>query len=277
MLASPNNATSEAVHATSKAKPSARELVEFIRVFSSTLLAAGSQTSRMDRTAARIAKAYGFDLDLAIFSRHFMLSAFATNSDGTVKERYTAVVTIVAGGFNFQRVTLLNALSWAIKDENLSLEEAWLRFHAICAQPGISLGLLCPLVATANAAVCGLFNGDYYAMGFVFIAVLISYFLAQKFLQLGLDAKVTFFLCALISSLITSLDYVTGLGQTPETAMASSVLFLIPGFPLINSTLDFWDGHVLMGISRLIQATTLIVCIALGLALTMSLLGVDKL
>lgn len=59
--------------------------------------------------------------------------------------------------------------------------------------------------------------------------------------------------------------------------MAASVLFLIPGIPLINAMMDILDGHVLMAVSRLVQASTLIVCIALGLALTMLLLGVDSL
>ena len=46
---------------------------------------------------------------------------------------------------------------------------------------------------------------------------------------------------------------------------------------LINAMLDILDGHVLMGVSRLIQASTLIICIALGLATTMLLMGVDSL
>ena len=117
----------------------------------------------------------------------------------------------------------------------------------------------------------------FYVVCLVFLAVYISFCLEQKLLRLGLDVKITFFLCAFISSLLVSIGYLFGWGETPETALASSVLFLIPGFPLINSTLDFWDGHVLMGVSRLIHAATLIVCIALGLALTMLLLGVEKL
>lgn len=262
---------------TDAPKPTAKELVEFIRVFASTLLAAGSQTSRIGRTTERIAKAYGFHLDLIIFSRHFMFSAYRSIDGETVQERYTLVASIVAGGFNFQRVTLLNALSWAIEDEGLSLEEAWRRFHAIRAQPGISSSILRLLMAVANAAICGLFNGDAIAMGLVFGAVYISVFIEQQLLRVGLDVKITYFLCAFLSSLLVSAGSLFGFGSTPQTALASSVLFLIPGFPLINATLDFWDGYILMGVSRLIHVATLVVCIALGLAMTMSLLGVENL
>ena len=50
----------------------AKELIEFIQVYASTLLAAGGQTSRVDRTACRIAQAYGFEVELAIFPKHIM-------------------------------------------------------------------------------------------------------------------------------------------------------------------------------------------------------------
>ena len=64
------------------------------------------------------------------------------------------------------------------------------------------------------------------------------------------------------------------LGSTPQTALGVSVLFLIPGIPLINAMHDILDGHALMGIARAVQASVLIVCIAIGLSLTMMLLGV---
>ena len=76
---------------------------------------------------------------------------------------------------------------------------------------------------------------------------------------------------------MASLGVLLHLGNTPQTGMAGSVLCLIPCLPLVNAMLDILDGHVLMGLSRLIQASTLIICIALGLATTMLLMGVDSL
>ncbi len=255
----------------------AKELIEFIQVFASTLLAAGGQTTRVDRTACRIARAYGFEVELAILPKHLMLSVIKPAGGGIPAERRTAVSSIVSGAPNFQRVAALNALSWSIADENLSLEEARQHFSAICAVPTLNPILLRFLVACANAAFCGLFNGDPVAMGLVFCATLLGFYLRQKLLHWGLDLKVTFFLCSFAASLLASLGVLLHLGGTPQTAMAASVLFLIPGIPLINAMLDILDGHVLMGVSRLIQASTLIICIALGLATTMLLMGVDAL
>ena len=54
-----------------------------------------------------------------------------------------------------------------------------------------------------------------------------------------------------------------------EVAIATSVLYLIPGVPLINGVIDIVEGHVLNGIARLTSALMLIVCIAVGLSCTL--------
>ena len=63
------------------------------------------------------------------------------------------------------------------------------------------------------------------------------------------------------------------MGETPQIALGASVLFLIPGVPLINSIIDLLEGYVLIGISRAVNALTLIICIALGLSATLLILG----
>ena len=50
---------------------------------------------------------------------------------------------------------------------------------------------------------------------------------------------------------------------------ATSVLFLVPGVPLINGVIDIVEGHILIGCSRLINALLLIICIAIGLSATL--------
>lgn len=56
---------------------------------------------------------------------------------------------------------------------------------------------------------------------------------------------------------------------TSEVALATSVLFLIPGVPLINGVIDIVEGHILIGCSRLINALLLIICIAVGMSATL--------
>ena len=45
----------------------------------------------------------------------------------------------------------------------------------------------------------------------------------------------------------------------------------MPGVPLINGLIDITDGHIQIGISRLVNAFMLIICIAIGMSVTLML------
>ena len=50
-----------------------------------------------------------------------------------------------------------------------------------------------------------------------------------------------------------------------------NVLYLVPGVPLINGLIDITDGHIQIGISRFVNAFMLIICIAIGMSVTLML------
>lgn len=248
-----------------QAPPDVRRVSEFLQTFCVVMLAGGAQTLRVERNARRIGMAYGMAVELAMFSRHIML----TVSDGG--ESCTAVRSLPAGGPNFTRVQALNALGWRMVNEHLPLEEAWQEVEHILALPSVPPMRLCLLVACANAAFCRLFEGDAVAMLLVFVATLIGFSVRQLLSRVGMNPKVVYLCAAFCASLTASCGVVWQLGTTPQTALGVSVLFLIPGIPLINAVQDILDGHVLMGIVRAVQAGMLIAAIALGLSLTMLL------
>ncbi|MEL7288184.1 MAG: threonine/serine exporter family protein, partial [Pseudomonadota bacterium] len=57
-------------------------------------------------------------------------------------------------------------------------------------------------------------------------------------------------------------------------AMASSVLMLVPGFPLINSVADMLKGHINMGIARFTMASLLTLATCLGIVAAMEVTGI---
>ncbi len=247
--------------------PDVRRVSEFLQTFCVVMLAGGAQTLRVERNARRIGLAYGMAVELAMFSRHIML----TVSDGAGGESCTAVRSLPAGGPNFTRVQALNALGWRMVNERLPLEEAWQEVEHILALPSVPPVRLCLLVACANAAFCRLFEGDAVAMLLVFVATLIGFSVRQLLGRVGMNPKIVYLCAAFCASLTASCGVIWQLGTTPQTALGVSVLFLIPGIPLINAVQDILDGHVLMGIVRAVQAGMLIAAIALGLSLTMLL------
>ena len=72
-------------------------------------------------------------------------------------------------------------------------------------------------------------------------------------------------MCSFISAVISTSGYIFGWGTTPDLALGTSVLYLVPGVHYINSISDLLDGHYLTAFSRFMMAMMLTVCLSLGL------------
>lgn len=250
-----------------------KELSKFLSDYSTSLMAVGVQTSRIVRNTSRIAESYGFYVDMTIFQKTIIM----TLRDADNSHSYSTVNKIKPLGLNFTINSKLSTLSWEAYDEHISLEELKTRYHEIVNKPRESKWLVLFLVACANASFCRLFQGDPTSMSIVFVATLVGFFIRQLLMERHWNHLAIFIISSFIASLIGSTGYLFHWGSTPDMALGTSVLYLIPGVPLINSIMDVIDGHVLAGTSRLINACLLIICIAIGLSITLLITGISTL
>lgn len=250
-----------------------KALSKFLSDYSTSLMAVGVQTSRIVRNTARIAEAFGFYADMTIFQKTIIMTL--RDKDNT--HSYSTVNKIKPLGLNFEINSNLSTLSWDAYDNHLSLDELWKRYRVIVTKPRMNRWLVLFLVACANASFCRLFSGDLPAMGIVFVATLVGFFIRQEMMERHVNHLFVFVTSAFVASFIGASAVHYHIGLTPQIALGTSVLYLIPGVPLINGVIDIIDGHVLAGISRLINAFLLIICIAIGLSITLLILGGDVL
>ncbi len=253
---------------------SIQEIADLLTDIAAELMTTGAHTMRITQNISRMAEKFGYSIELSVFQLSIMMT-ITSKIDST--NRLTVIKKNRPLALNFRIVSDLSALSWDTFDKNLTYDEIKLRFHDIVTQKRISRWLVLILVGCANASFCALFKGDLYAVGLVFLATLVGFFTRQEMIKKHINHLIVFTTSAFVASLLAGLGYVFHLGTTPEVALASSVLFLIPGVPLINSILDIIEGHVLTGIARLVNASSLIVCIAVGLFTSMLILGLEKL
>ena len=227
-----------------KTRQELTEILDFIADYATYLLASGVHTSRVIRNSQRIGQSQGVDIQLSSFQK----STILTVRDDATGEAVTRVVKIPALPISFERNSDLSALSWDALDDRLPLDEIRRRYGELIDKPRIDPIFVLVTVGLANASFCRLFGGDWTAVGIVnhFLIFIISAFMAS--------------LCA---SAALRFDC------TAETALATSVLYLVPGVPLINGVIDIVEGHILIGFSRLINALLLIICIAIGLSATL--------
>jgi len=254
--------------------PTIEQIADLLTDIACELMAAGAHTMRIIQNVSRMAETFGYNVDLSVFQLSIMMTL--TNK-AEASKRMTIIKKTRHLALNFTIVSDLSALSWDTFDKKLAYPDIVNRFQTIIVQKRMSRWLVLVLVSIANASFCALFKGDLFAIGFVLVATLIGYLLRQEMAKRHINLLVIFTSSAFVASFIAGLGYVLHLGTTPEIAFASSVLFLIPGVPLINSMLDIIEGHILTGIARLINASSLIVCIAIGLFSSMLLLGLEKL
>lgn len=251
-----------------------QELSNFLLDFATTLMGVGSHTSRVVRNVTRIAEAFGYSVDMTIFQKNITMT-IKHSEDYSIRRTYVRRIPDLA--LNFRALSELSSLSWEAYDHYLPLEELRRRYVEIATRPRMSRWYVLFLVAFANAAFCRLFGGDLIAMALVWVATLVGFFVRQELASRKVNHMLMFVVCAFTASMITAVGIRFNWGTTEDIALASSVLFLIPGVPLINSILDILEGHVLIGFARAINASILIICIALGLSMTLLILGKEVL
>lgn len=240
-------------------------VAEFIAEYSAHLMGCGVHTSRVIRNSKRIGESFGFMVKTSVFQKNIILTLL----DDTTHERYNEVIDIPAHPISFEHNSELSALSWEAYDEHLSLTELRDKYRKIIAAPRINPLFVLLLASFANASFCKLFGGDLCSMAIVFSATLSGLFLKQQ-LQ---TARINHYLIFIASAFVASLCASTALifDTTSEIALATSVLFLVPGVPLINGVIDVVEGYILTGFARLTEAALLVVSIAVGLSFTLLL------
>ncbi|MCZ6168958.1 threonine/serine ThrE exporter family protein [Campylobacter ureolyticus] len=251
-------------------KPEINELTNFLADYADTLSGVGAYNARVIRCVKRIASHYGYNASIFILIKFINLTV---SSKANPEIRKSFIKDATQKEINLETISDLSALSWAVSDEDLSLKEAKDIYQKIIAKKKRNILITFALTSIAFGAFCRLFGGDIFGVVFVifgtFCGVLSKFLLSLK----KVDIRITYIFCAFISSFIAYLGYKFGFSKTPEASISSSILYLFPGIALINSMFDILDKNVLIGLSRGVNATILILCMSIGIYITLSLVN----
>ena len=237
-----------------------KEVTRFISSYAACLLGSGVHTSRVIRNSTRIAESFMLTIHMTTFQKSMIITV--SNKDRS--QLITEVVATPTLPINFEYNSELSSLSWDAYDKHLTVAELWDKFDAIKNKPKMNQWIIVVLVGLANGAFCRLFSGDWIAVAIVVLATMLGFYLRLQLHHKAVNHFIQFTLSAFVASFVASFSLY--FSQTSEVAIATSVLYLIPGVPLINGVIDILEGHSLTGGSRLIQALLLIVCISVGLS-----------
>ncbi len=79
---------------------------------------------------------------------------------------------------------------------------------------------------------------------------------------------------AFVATLLGAAAYFLELGENADIAVASSVLLLVPSFPIINALSDILKGYINMGVGRWMFATMLTLSACVGIVTALILLRI---
>ena len=242
------------------------DIADLISRYVTHMLGAGVHTSRVVRNSKRIGEALGTEVRIHTSQK----TATLTVCEKGGSTMSTRVLDIPGFPISFEWNADLSALSWAAYDNDMSLEAIRHKFDELISKPKINPWFVLFMVGLANASFCRLFGGGVWAMLIVFTSTLVGFFTRQHLTRRGVNHYIVFIVSAFVASLCASSALSLGI-ESAEIALATSVLYLVPGVPLINGVIDITDGHIQIGISRLVNALMLIVCIAIGMSGTLML------
>lgn len=250
-----------------------RDIVDLALWAGQMLLRYGAESQRVEETVHRLGTGLGCDwIDILVSPNVLII----TTTSG--EEFRTKVRRVVQMGVDMAVVAAVNDLKFRLEAGELdrfSLRAELERIDSLPQQ--YNRWLVVGMVGLACASFSRLFEGDWAVFGVTLVAASAAMTVRQELGRRHFNHFLLVIATAFVAGLIASLATVWHLSDQPQTALAASVLLLVPGVPLINAMEDLIKGHMVTGIVRAIVGGLISLSIALGLLLAMSLMGVSGL
>lgn len=252
------------------------EVAMFISSYLKAMHANGAYVSRCNRCTRRIAMAFGYDISINFF---FNNTALMLSDKANPNIQQTIVLSNPPAHTNFAAVRELSALSWEIHDRLPSIAQCNQNLDLVLKRTNSPRSALLGffICGLAFASLCRLFGGDFGAMILVFFAAFSGAGLRFLLTKQKVDLRLQYLFLSVFSSSFVILFYKlfgADFTQTLHIGVATSTLYLIPGVFFINSVIDILDNHILVGFSRIVSISILILCMAIGVYLSLAIFGI---
>tara|TARA_R110002049_G_C9178388_1_gene563383 strand:- start:12234 stop:13001 length:768 start_codon:yes stop_codon:yes gene_type:complete len=231
----------------------------------SLLMVSGANTIRVNLNIQRFAT--GLDFKTSFFISHKSIIMTLYEEGSTVS--CTRVKNIPPHAINFSIISAISKASWDAVDDNWTLEQISDEIEKISIPKRYPQLVVLIAVSLAGAGFCNIFKGDYLNMSVAFISTFIGLLVFQITHKHKFNVYIRIFLGSFIASLFAGLGVIYNIGAQPQAALATSILYLVPGVALINSFTDLLDNNIINGLVRFTTGLMTVLAIAIGLFITM--------
>ena len=228
------------------------------------LLENGATTDRIIRNSQRVAAC--MNIPAENFNMQVMPSVLFLNiSDG--EKSYTEFRNCPKHAINMDIVTAVSRFTRNELTENISLNKIRESLENIVAK---KKNYSMPQTIFATGAACGgfcfLFGGDIFAVFYTMLCAMLGKTLQLKLLKFGINE---FFVTASAACAATLTAYFAHFlpSSTVWMPIIACALFLIPGVPMINATVDILNKFLSNGMNSALRAMFVSIPMAAGIVL----------
>jgi uncharacterized membrane protein YjjP (DUF1212 family) len=254
-------------------RESLRDVIDLSLWAGALLLQHGAESARIEETIHRLGTALGCDwMDILVSPNVIAVTTISG------EEFRTKIRRVIGLSVNLTIISAINRLSRRVQAGELDRFGVRKELERISQiKSHYNRWLVVVMVGLACAAFSRLFGGDAAVFAVTFVSSAVAMVIRQELARLYFNQFLVIIATAFAAGLIASSAALLNLSPQPQTALAASVLLLVPGVPLINSIEDLISGHMVTAVVRGIVGGLASLSIALGLLLAMSLMGVGGL
>lgn len=241
-------------------------ILKFAMDAAAIMLSNGAETSRVEDTIAHIVKSF----------TNYPVESFVTTTGiiTTIEYKDDYILTMVRRinkrSVNLEKVSLVNDLSRRLERKIITLQEAIEELEYINNKKPYS-----PKVRVLVGGICcagfSIMLGGYIldTVGAFITGVVLSIFLdifnKNNFSTFTVNTLGGFVVAVCVLALLK-----LNIGVYMNIMIISSIMILVPGVGITNALRDILSGDYLSGTSRLLEATLIAVCIAIGVGIVLS-------
>ncbi|ADD68891.1 protein of unknown function DUF1212 [Denitrovibrio acetiphilus DSM 12809] len=232
------------------------------------LLEYGAESVLIRGFVERTGKLYGMDhTEISLSSSSMVITAMKGD------DWITITVRCPDRGIDMSRVMEVERAIVLAESGKISLRE----LETLIDNPGTpsyNRWLVVFIVGLSCGCFSKLAGGDFVIFGITSTASVLGMIILQEFKKRLFNPVVSYFCSAFMCTCISAMSIKYNLGNEPAVAVFSSVLMLVPGFPLVNALSDILKGFKNMGVARWVAASLITLSTALGMVFSMSIMGV---
>ena len=230
----------------------------------------GGSTAAANRAFAHVLAGYGKERATPVWRLDFVVVKAAGGSDSA-----TVVRPIGTPRINLLRASEAMTLAERVAHGALRTADVPAALDRVNALPSpySSRWMTVAAAACAAAGFAGAMGGDWGSLGIAVVAAAVGQALRSRLQARKVELALVTLVCALLSAFVASVGLRLGYSESVSAALIASVVYMVPGLPLINGFIDLYSfKYALVGVERMLHAAVVFLLLGLAIAFAQTLL-----